>query len=49
MQKWEYKVHAIGGLPDLDFLKDIGAEGWEMCGTIPLPDGYAMIFKRPAR
>jgi hypothetical protein len=41
---------AIGTCPDLHvYLKEVGAEGWALCATIPLAQGQAtqLVFRRP--
>lgn len=57
--RWEYKIkqlkyHDMEGWPtrqvmSIDYLNQLGSEGWEMCGMAEhVGKGYRCFFKRPA-
>ena len=45
MKKYEYKVVTIGYNDCLD-LRELGNEGWEMCGVLPREEIIVYYFKR---
>ena len=52
MQKWDYmyidtmKVKNFWDNPNN--IKELGEHGWELAGTVPRPNGDAiLVFKRP--
>ena len=50
-EKWQYRI--IGTTEKLSTeglnqkLNECGDGGWELCGTIPMPNSLLLIFKKP--
>jgi len=45
--RWEYHIEQIAEGIAADRLNELGAERWELVGTVPAADGgYTLIFKR---
>ena len=48
-QAWDYLVVPLGveEEPSVATLDDLGAEGWELCTSLPMAEGVRLVFKRP--
>ena len=52
-EKWQYRI--IGTTQKMTSeglaskLNEVGQDGWELCGTLPLVESLLLIFKKPAR
>ena len=47
--RWQYQVVPLGAEEELSVaaLDDLGAEGWELCASLPAAEGVRLVFKRP--
>jgi hypothetical protein len=47
-QQWEYEIKHSDRIGLYEWLNKIGAEGWELCATLPTNELNAwFVFKRP--
>ena len=40
--QYEYRTIALNGLPNADYLTELGAEGWLLVALIPLTQGESL-------
>lgn len=52
-EQWQYRVigttEKITSEGLVSKLNEVGGEGWELCGIIPMPVSMLLIFKTPKR
>ncbi len=45
--KWEYKI-VVAESPTVEMFNELGADGWELAGILPMQAGASFFFKRTA-